>query len=205
MPVGIRSGTRSGRRPGPAAVRRDDIDLATASVMPAAEVLAKLGTSAEGLSSATAASRLRQYGLNAVLSHRARPWPVLWHQLKSPLLGLLAAAAIASYFVGERGSAVIIAVILALSIGMGFFNEYRAEQAAQALHSQIKHRAVVLRDGIPASVDVTELVPGDVVDVRLGDVIPADMRLLSSSGLECDESILTGESMPAEKSPEPVG
>jgi Mg2+-importing ATPase len=180
------------------------LDLSAASALPADQVLEALGTSAAGLSAAEAASRLDRFGANAVLSHRARPWPVLWHQLKSPLLGLLAAAAIASYFVGERSDAVIIAVIVALSIGMGFFNEYRAEQAAQALHSQIKHRAVVLRDGTPVSVDVTELVPGDVVDVKLGDVIPADMRLLSSTGLECDESILTGESMPAEKSTEPV-
>ncbi len=74
---------------------------------------------------------------------------MLWHQLRSPLLALLAVAAIASYFVGERSDAVIIGIILALSVGMGFVNEYRAERAAEALHSQIKHRAVVLRDGEP--------------------------------------------------------
>jgi len=119
--------------------------------LPADEVPEALGTSLAGLNAAEAASRLAHFGANAVLSHRARPWPVLWHQLKSPLLGLLAAAANASYFVGERASAVIIAVILSLSIGMGFFNEHRAEQAAQALHSQIRHRAVVLRARQPRS------------------------------------------------------
>ena len=163
-----------------------------------------LGSSETGLTAAAAAERLSRFGPNAIVSHRARLWPVLWHQLKSPLLGLLAIAAIASYFVGERSDAVIIGVILALSVGMGFLNEYRAEKAAEALHSQIRHRAVVLRDGQPASVDVTELVPGDVVELSLGDVIPADMRLLASAGLECDESILTGESMPAEKEPDAV-
>ena len=182
-----------------------DSDLATAAAQPARSVLAGLGTSENGLTSAEAADRLRRYGANAVVSHRARLWPVLWHQLRSPLLALLAVAAIASYFVGEGSDALIIGVILLLSIGMGFVNEYRAEKAAEALHSQIKHRAVVLRDGEPADLDVTGLVPGDIVDVKLGDVIPADLRLLSGSGLECDESILTGESMPAEKQAEPVG
>ncbi|HUJ07882.1 MAG TPA: magnesium-translocating P-type ATPase [Streptosporangiaceae bacterium] len=189
------------RRPGsPEAA----IDLAAASAMDASQVLGALGSSPDGLSAAEAAARLVRYGQNAVVSHRARPWPVLWHQLKSPLLGLLAVAAIASYFVGERSDAVIIGVILALSVGMGFGNEYRAERAAEALHSQIKHRALVLRDGAPLSVDVTELVPGDLVELQLGDVVPADLRLLAGPGLECDESILTGESMPAEKKLDPV-
>ena len=180
-------------------------DLAMAAAQLAGQVLAGLDTSENGLTTADAADRLRRYGANAVVSHRARLWPVLWHQLRSPLLALLAVAAIASYFVGERSDAVIIGVILLLSVGMGFVNEYRAERAAEALHSQIRHQAVVLRDGEPAELDVTALVPGDVVEVRLGDVIPADLRLLSGAGLECDESILTGESMPAEKQPEPVG
>lgn len=164
-------------------------------------MLAALGSGEGGLSAATAADRLTKFGPNAIVSHRARFGPVLWHQLKSPLLGLLAVAAVASYFVGEHSDAVIIGVILALSVGMGFLNEYRAEKAAEALHSQIRHRALLLRGGEPVSVDVTELVPGDVVELSLGDVIPADLRLLTSAGLECDESILTGESMPAEKEP----
>ena len=135
-------------------------------------MLDRLGSAETGLTAAAAAERLGRIGPNAIVSHRARLGPVLWHQLKSPLLGLLAIAAIASYFVGERSDAVIIGVILALSVGMGFVNEYRAEKAAEALHSQIRHRAVVLRDGQPASVDVTELVPGDVVELSLGDIMP---------------------------------
>ena len=186
------------------AVAAADLVLAEASSQPAAAVLDRLGSAATGLAATAAAERLSRIGPNAIVSHRARLLPVLWHQLKSPLLGLLAIAAIASYFVGERSDAVIIGVILALSVGMGFLNEYRAEKAAEALHSQIRHRAIVLRDGQPASVDVTELVPGDVVELSLGDVIPADLRLLASAGLECDESILTGESMPAEKEPAAV-
>jgi len=157
-----------------------------------------------GLGDDEAAARLRRFGPNAVSSHRARLLPVLWHQLRSPLLGLLLAAAVASAFVGERSSAGVILAILALSVGLGFGNEYRAERAAEALHSQIRHQALVLRGGRSVQVDVTTLVPGDVVDLRLGDIVPADVRLLDVNGLECDESVLTGESLPVAKSTAPV-
>jgi P-type Mg2+ transporter len=164
------------------------------------DVLRELGaTLGDGLPGDEVARRQVRYGPNAVASHRARLLPVLWHQLRSPLLGLLLAAALVSYVVGEHGSAVIIGVIVGLSIMLGFVNEYRAEKAAEALHSQIHHRTVVLRDGQLTAVDVTSLVPGDVVELRLGDVVPADVRLLDVTGLECDESVLTGESLPVDK------
>ena len=130
--------------------------------------------------------------------------PVLASQLGSPLLILLAVTALASAFLGQASDAVIIGVILAASVGMGFFNEYKAAKTAEALHSSVRHSCVTLRDRHPRTVDVTELVPGDVVDLQLGQVVPADMRLLAVAGLECDESVLTGESLPAEKSAAPV-
>jgi P-type Mg2+ transporter len=168
-------------------------------------LLQQLGVIADaGLSSPEAARRLGQWGPNAVSSHRARLLPVLWHQLRSPLLVLLLTAAVASYFTGERSDAVIIGVIVGLSVGLGFVNEYRAEKAAEALHSQIRHQAVVVRDGRPGMIDVTSLVPGDLVELRLGDIVPADIRLLGAAGLECEESVLTGESLPAEKDTGPV-
>ena len=98
----------------------------------------------------------------------------------------------------------IIGVIVTLSVGLGFFNEFRAEKSAEALHSQIRHQALAVRDGEWAAVDVTDLVPGDIVDLHLGDIVPADLRLIQVTGLECDESLLTGESLPAEKSTEAV-
>jgi P-type Mg2+ transporter len=142
-------------------------------------------------------------GPNAVRTYRTRALPLLWSQLRSPLL-LLAVTAIASAFLGQTSDAVIIGVILLASVGLGFINEYKAAKTAQAPHSSIRHRCVVLRDGHPLTVDVTALVTGDETDLQLGQVVPADMRLLSVAGLECDESVLTGESMPAEKSAEPV-
>ena len=89
-------------------------------------------------------------------------------------------------------------------MGLGFVNEYRAAKTAEALHSSIRHRCVAWRDEHPRTMDVTELVPGDVVDLQLGQVVPADMRLLTTAGLECDESVLTGESLPVEKSTDQV-
>jgi Mg2+-importing ATPase len=173
--------------------------------MGALEVLARLSvTEPDGLSSAEVARRRARWGPNAVSSHRARFMPVLWHQLRSPLLGLLLVAAIASYFVGERSDGVIIGVIVGLSVGLGFANEYRAEKAAEALHDQIQHQTVVLRDRQAATVDVTELVPGDVVELHLGDIVPADLRLFEVTGLKCDESVLTGESLPVDKDAGPT-
>jgi P-type Mg2+ transporter len=179
--------------------------IVSAAALPAADVLKHLGvTAGSGLSSSEVARRQARWGPNAVSSHRARLWLVLWHQLRSPLLGLLLTAAVASYFVGERSDAVIIGVIVALSVGLGFVNEYRAEKAAEALHDQIRHETVVLRDATLSSVDVTALVPGDLVQLRLGDIVPADIRLLAVTGLGCDESVLTGESLPVDKSADVV-
>jgi Mg2+-importing ATPase len=105
---------------------------------------------------------------------------VLARQLRNPLLLLLLlAAAVASAF-GHATDAVIIFVICGLSIGLGFVNDVRSERSVDALHSRLRHTAVALRDRTPATVDVTEVVPGGVVRIGVGDLIPADLRLLLS-------------------------
>ncbi len=169
-----------------------------------AEVLFSVGSRPQGLSSSEVAERRATFGPNVLRAHRARPWRVLGRQLRSPILILLFATAGVSVFLGEGANAVIIAVILIGSIGLGFVNEFRAERAADALHDQIRHTVIVLRDGHDAEVDVTDLVPGDVVRIALGTVVPADMRLLSTHNLACDEGIVTGESLPVVKSAEPI-
>ena len=175
-----------------------------AAALPADEVLARLESDPEGLSRDEARARLSAVGANALRSHGARPFDVLLRQLRNPLLILLVAAAVASFAVGERTSALIILLIILLSVGLGFFNEYRSELAVEALHSQLRHTALVVRDGDAAGVDVTELVPGDVVRLAVGDVVPADVRLLHIDRLECDEAVLTGESLPTEKRSDPI-
>ncbi|MGZ4332969.1 MAG: magnesium-translocating P-type ATPase [Gaiellaceae bacterium] len=181
-----------------------ELDLATAATQPADDVLRTLASSLEGLSTTEAEQRLARVGHNALRSHRARPLAVLARQLENPLLLLLLAAALTSVFVGEATDAVIIFLISGLSVGLGFVNEYRSERAVEALHSQLRHTALALRDGSQQNVDVTELVPGDVVMLVVGDVVPADLRLLGADGLECDEALLTGESLPARKQAEPA-
>ncbi len=181
------------------------LDVADAAALPAEEVLARLGSGHTGLTTAQARDRLAVLGPNAVRSHRARWLAVLGRQLRSPLLILLAVTAVASFFLGEPKDALIIGVILVASVGLGFVNEFRAEKAAEALQSQIEHRCVVWRDGHPGSVEVTGLVPGDVVELRLGEIVPADLRLISVTDLECEESALTGESLPTAKATKPTG
>ena len=182
----------------------DTLTLASTAVQPTEDVLGHLGSTAAGLSREQATARLAAVGANALRSHGARPLAVLARQLRNPLLILLVAAALTSFAVGEHTSALIILLIIGMSVGLGFFNEYRSELAVEALHSKLRHTALVMRDGEPVAVDVTELVPGDVVRLAVGDVVPADLRLLHADGLECDEAVLTGESLPAEKRSDPV-
>ncbi|MGA8297528.1 MAG: magnesium-translocating P-type ATPase [Acidimicrobiales bacterium] len=180
------------------------LDILTAAALPPNEVLARLGTSDSGLSAAEAAQRLREIGPNALKVHKVRALTVLVRQLRNPLLLLLLAAAAVSGFTGDPTDAAIITVIVALSVGLSFLNEYRADLAVEALHESIRHEADVCRDGQDKSVNVTDLVPGDVVSLWIGAVVPADIRLLQVDQLECDEAVLTGESMPATKAVEPT-
>ncbi|EFG76024.1 magnesium-importing ATPase [Mycobacterium parascrofulaceum ATCC BAA-614] len=186
-------------RPDPAATTTKRVAAASVD-----EVLRWLDSSAAGLSAAEAAARLARYGPNAVRTHRVNVLAVLGRQLRNAVLILLAGTAVVSYFLGDSMQAVIIFIILAASIGLGFVNEYRAERAAADLHASVHHNAVVRRDGKFVSLAVTALVPGDVIRLSLGEAVPADVRLIAVNGLECNESILTGESTGAEKAPEPV-
>ena len=174
------------------------------AAMPGDDVLGIMGTGASGLTDAEADVRLRLFGPNTVRTHHVSALSVLARQLRSALLLLLIAAAVVSAFVGEGTDAIIIGVIIAASVGLGFANEYRAERAAEALHSSIRHLVTVIRGGEPTRLEVTHLVPGDVVHLDVGSIVPADLRLLAASGVECDESILTGESVPVSKTPDPA-
>ena len=176
-----------------------DLDLQMASGLQSDEVLSRLGTSPEGLTSDDAARRLAQSGLNAVVQTRNTAWDVFLRQLKNPFLLLLVATAVLSIVLGDRNDAYIILAIVALSVGLGFVNEYRAESAVADLQKRVSPNATVKRDGVMKAIPVPELVPGDLVELTVGDIVPADLRLIEVHALECDESALTGESIPAEK------
>ncbi len=190
----------------PKVVAPDSAALTTARVAaaPVDEVLRWLDTSATGLSSNEASDRLARCGPNAVRTHHVSALAVLGRQLRNAVLILLGGTAVVSYFLGDSMQATIIGMILAASIGLGFINEYRAERAAAELHASVHHNALVCRDGKFVTLAVTALVAGDVIRLSLGEAVPADVRLIEVNGLECNESILTGESMGSEKSPQPV-
>jgi P-type Mg2+ transporter len=182
----------------------DRPSLDAAASMQATEVLTALGSSDTGLTGAEADRRLAADGPNAVRTHHASLWRTLIGQFRSPLLLLLLAAALVSALVGEGADALIIAVIVTASVGLGTANEFRADRAAEALHSQIRHEVSTLRDGAAVDIEATQLVPGDVVSLGIGAIVPADLRIVSEKDLECDESILTGESLPVEKTADPA-
>ncbi len=181
-----------------------ELDLGDAAGLLPGEVLSRLVSGPGGLSSDDVAERLRRFGPNALGTHRVRVSAVLLRQIRNPILILLLGAALVSGLTGGGTNAAIIAAIVGLSVGLGFFNEYRAEVAMTALRAKIRQEAEVRRDGRASRVPVTNLVPGDVVSLRLGTLVPADVRLLKVDELECDEGVLTGESMPVAKSVAPV-
>jgi Mg2+-importing ATPase len=180
------------------------LSISEAAPLPADAVVERMGSNLAGLDAPEAARRLAEFGPNAIRTHHARALAVLTRQFRSALLLLLLVAALVSAFLGERADAVIIGAILGISVGLGFVNEFRAERAVEALHEQVRHDVPTLRAGQWTDVEVTELVPGDIVGLDLGMIVPADLRILEATNLACDEAVLTGEPEPVEKSPPPV-
>jgi Ca2+-transporting ATPase len=153
-----------------------------------------------GLSPRQVQERLQQYGLNELEERDGRkPWTILWEQLTSVMVLILIAAAVVSALLGKVTETVAIAGIVLLFTMLGFAQEYRAERAMAALRKLAIPFVRVIRGGVQQEVTAEELVPGDVVLLEAGNAIPADLRLLESSNLRVQESILTGESEPVEK------
>ncbi len=163
-------------------------------------VLAELETEPMGLSAAQVAARRARFGPNVLpRPKRAGLTGVYLRQFKNPLVYLLLAAALVSVMVGEWTDAAFIFVVLQFNAVIGAYQEWRAETSAEALDVLVRKFAVVLRDGVPRRVEAAELVPGDVVRLVSGALVPADLRLLGAQELSVDESLLTGESIPAAK------
>jgi len=184
----------------------------TAPVVPCAHALsvedvadALRSDTAQGLSADEAAARLTAFGPNEIPRATRPPYAqIAAHQLLDPLVALLLAASVVSLAVGEGLESAVIAAIVVLNAGFGFFQEVRAARAVLALTEAVEVRAVVVRDGEQRAVDVRDLVVGDLVRLREGDRVPADARVVSEMGLEVDESALTGESVPVAKRVEPA-
>ena len=164
------------------------------------EVLEALGSSRDGLSSAAAGERLRQVGPNELEDRGAKnPFRILWEQLTAVMVVVLIAASLLSLALGKFLEAGAIGAIVVLFALLGFVQEYRAERAIAALRAMAVPTVRVVRDGRSHSVPAVELVPGDVVHLDAGTLVPADLRLIEAASLRVEEAALTGESEPVDK------
>ena len=159
-----------------------------------------VGSRRSGLGTDEAAERLARVGPNRVRPpEQAHALPILLHQFRSPLIYILLVAMGISLAIAHWEDAIVISAVLLLNAVIGFVQEYRAENAIAALMRLVATRATVLRDGERTEIDSAEVVPGDVVLLESGDMVPADLRLVEATRLECDEAMLTGESLPVGK------
>jgi Ca2+-transporting ATPase len=173
--------------------------------MPVESVLRAAGSSRLGLTADEAARRLAVHGPNAVQGARRRtPLWLFVGQFTDVMVLVLLAAAVISGVLGESKDALAIIAIVALNGGVGFVQEYRAERALEALAAMAAPRAVVKRGGRVAQIDAREVVPGDLLLLDAGAIVPADLRLIEVVQLRIAEAALTGESVPVEKTTEPL-
>jgi len=167
---------------------------------PIAARLGALDAHAGGLTSAEADERRRVHGPNdPAAEHKAPVWRRIAGKFANPLVLILLVASAIAGVTGDVASFVIISAIVLLSVAIDFVQETRAEDAVEALRRKVAVRTACLRDGAFADIPVSALVPGDVVRLSAGDLVPADGRLLSVNSLQIDQALLTGESFPAEK------
>ena len=168
--------------------------------MPLPTVMDALSSTADGLSDDEAALRLAECGPN-ILPRRKPPtlFEILLRQFKNPLIYLLGIAAAVSIAIGEVKDAAFILGVVIINAIIGTVQEVRAERASEALQKLLRIRAAVRRNGRILEVDAESLVTGDIVYLESGNRVPADIRLITGKGLEVDESLLTGESVPVSK------
>ncbi|MBE7525535.1 cation-transporting P-type ATPase [candidate division WWE3 bacterium] len=176
------------------------MEIHARAFMEAEEIFREFGVKPEqGLDPKVAAARLKKYGGNT-LSNYVNPWRrILVRQLASPFMYLLAAAALFAWLLHEKFDALFILFFIALNTALGFFQEYRSEKTLRRLRDLIVPTSRVRRGGNEEIVPTTALVPGDILLLRAGDVIPADMRIISARHLAVDESTMSGEAFPVEK------
>lgn len=180
--------------------------LEQSHILTASDVLASLDSSADGLSEAVIERRRLEFGPNLLPEKGPKPlWRIFLGQFASPLIYILVAAGVVSIFVGDSQDAFFIGVVLVINASIGAYQEWQAEKSSLALKKLLTIRARVIREGISQEVEGRDLVPGDIVLLESGNKVPADLRLISSQGLEIDESLLTGESVAIRKNPEWLG
>jgi Mg2+-importing ATPase len=172
---------------------------------PIEELVAHMGTSLEGLSSDEAARRLEVYGPNELAKRKKRSSIIEFlMNFKSPLVIILMIAGLISGILGELPNMIIIFSIVFLSVILDYYQESKAEKAAETLKEAVTTTATVLRDNAKQEIKLHDIVQGDIVYLSAGDITPADARVISAKDLFVNQSALTGESFPVEKTPAPV-
>jgi len=182
------------------------IDPSQAHSMNTEEILNSFGVDPEkGMDPETADEKLKLYGPNQLDPEVPDPWwKNLLGQFMTPMIYLLSGASFISLVMKETLDAAAILVVILLNAFIGFVTESRAEKALLALRSMISPTAVVLRGGIVFNINAATLVPGDIVILEAGDVVPADARVITQYNLGIDEAALTGESLPVDKTAEKI-
>ena len=154
----------------------------------------------KGLSNDEVNFRRKKYGPNQLKeSNKKSLWQLFLDQLKSAVIYLLVAAVIVSFIFGDIPEAIAIIVVIVLNTGIGFYMEFQARKSMKALQKMDKFTTYVLRDGKEIEVDAKKIVPGDIIILQTGNLIPADARIIEASELKINESALTGESVPITK------
>jgi len=177
--------------------------LVSLCAMPAAEALAALQTSPRGLSSEEVERRQAEFGPNELArGKRLGFWADIFQRCRSPLVVQLLIIAIVSGIIGELESSAIVGVMILLSVGLSYVLDRRSGRAVESLGKRVQSRTLVLRDGQEAEIRISEVVPGDIVILHAGSIIPADLRLLAVKDFFVSQSALSGESMAVEKSAE---
>lgn len=171
------------------------------------EVIEKFGTSVEGgLSSKQVSERRKKFGANVLRQQKRKSkFAIFLGQFNSLLIWVLIVAAILSAVIGHVVDAFVIGVIVLVNSGIGFFQEYKAEEIIEKLKRSLKYDVLLVRDGKRVKVNAEDLVPGDVVVLNAGDRVLADYRIVEADGVEVNEAVLTGESLPVEKDVEVLG
>src|SRR5450759_3140711 len=161
-------------------------------------------SSPRGLGAREAASRMARIGPNALAVESRSLWTIVLEQLRNGINILLAGAGVLTIVTGDLVDGAIILGLISLNVGLSIVQEYRAERALSALRALLPLHCHAIRDGVELDLPAEQLVPGDVMFIRSGDLVPADMRLLEADGLEVNQATLTGESVPQPKSIAPV-
>ena len=175
-----------------------------AATQTADQIFSSLGTAVGGLTQAEAEQRAQTVGLNEVAQEKPPGWPIrLIRIVRNPLVILLATLSTISFITGDVRAGTVMALMVALSVTLRFWQEARADAAAAKLKAMIHVTTTVMRDGKAIELPLRNLVPGDVIQLSAGDMIPGDVRVLSSKDLFVSQGNLTGESLPMEKFHDP--